>query len=78
MRAPSGAATFTTDTDRLLVADRGAPDTFAIELPHSAPRVELLAGDQRILLAERGRITAGPRPDALGVYQLALPAARAR
>ncbi len=78
VRAPAGAATFTAGTDRLIVEDRDAPDTFAIEIPRAAARVELLAGAERLLLAERGRVTGGIAPDTLSVYQVPLPAARPR
>jgi hypothetical protein len=72
VRAPPGAATFTSATDRLVIEDRNASDTFAVEIPRSAPRVEIRIGGSPALVAERGRITAAGAPDSAGTYTLRL------
>jgi hypothetical protein len=73
VRAQPGVAHFTLEPDRVLVAMRGTHDTVTIEIPRSAPRVELLAGRTRLLLAERGRATSPAAADSLGRYRLPLP-----
>jgi hypothetical protein len=72
VRAPTGAATFTSEADRLVIEDRNAPDTFAVEIPRSAPRVEIRVGGNPALVAERGRIVAAGAPDSAGTYTLRL------
>jgi hypothetical protein len=77
IRAPAGAATFTSESERLLVEDRGAPDTFAVEIPRDARRVEIRAGARRLLVVEHGRVSAAgtavvPGPNAKGVYAVPL------
>jgi hypothetical protein len=72
VRASTGAATFTSGTDRLVIEDRNASDTFAVEIPRSAPRVEIRVGGTPALLAERGRIVAAGAPDSAGTYTLRL------
>lgn len=59
VRAPIGAATFTSDVDQLVIDNRGPAATFAIEIPRSAPRVEIRVGDKPIYLKEGSRITTG-------------------
>jgi hypothetical protein len=72
VRAPPGAATFTSETDRLVIEDRNDSDTFAVEIPRSAPRVEIRVGGGLALVAERGRVTAAGVPDSAGTYTLRL------
>ncbi|MDQ3138178.1 MAG: hypothetical protein M3Q93_11410, partial [Gemmatimonadota bacterium] len=78
VQAPAGAATFTTDAERLTIEGHGAVDTFAIAIPRDARRVELEAAGTRLLLAERGRVTASAAPDSVGDYLLSLPTAEAK
>jgi hypothetical protein len=72
VRAGAGAATFTTESDRLLIEGGVAPDTFAVEIPRDAPRVEIRASGRRVLLAERGSITTDAAADSGGMYRIEL------
>jgi hypothetical protein len=73
VRAQPGVAHFTLEPDRVLVAMRGPDDTVTVEIPRTAPRVELRAGSSLVLLAEHGRATSSAAPDSLGRYRVALP-----
>lgn len=59
VRALTGAATFTSDVDRLVVENRGSSATFEIEIPRQAPRVEIRVDGVRMFLKE-GPETRGP------------------
>ena len=72
-RARPGAARFTTEPDRLLIEPRAAGDTFALEIPRRAARVELRAGGARLLVVERGRVSPASAADSLGRYVVRLP-----
>jgi hypothetical protein len=72
VRAPSGAATFSSDADRLVVDNRGRAGTFEIQIPRTAPRVEILVDGTRRFLKEGDRITADQPPDARGPYVVPL------
>lgn len=74
VRAPSGAATFTSDADRLVVANVRAGTTVRIAIPRAAPRVEVRAGNRRLLLAERGRVSTTAELSTSGEYHIPLPA----
>jgi len=76
VRARAGGAHFASEPDRLLVEVSGAADTIGIEVPRTAPRVELRAKDLRLLVVERGRVQPASVPDALGHYSVVLPPAR--
>ena len=69
VQARPGAARFTTEPDRLLIEARSAADTFAIEIPRTAARVEIRAGGARLLVAERGRVVPAIAADSLGRYR---------
>jgi anti-sigma factor RsiW len=72
VRAPSGAATFTTEEDRLLIDNRGSTATFQVQVPQAAPRVEIrVAGDRRFL-KEGARVTTENATEAGGLYSLPL------
>ena len=73
VQAPPGAARFTTEPDRLRIEARSAADTFAIEIPRTAARVEVRAGGARLLVAGRGRVFPALAPDSLGRYRVSLP-----
>ena len=73
VQAPPGAARFTTEPDRLRIEARSAADTFAIEIPRTAARVEVRAGGTRLLVAERGSVFPALAPDSLGRYRVSLP-----
>lgn len=72
VRAPASAASFTTGADRLLVDLGATGDTLTIEIPRTAPRVELFVGDARVLVAERGKIATAITPDPAGGYTVLL------
>ena len=78
VRAPAGSATFTTYAGRLVVEGRNAsppgsaPDTFAIDIPREARRVEIRAGQARVFLKARDRITSARPPDTVGAWLLPL------
>ncbi len=78
VRARPGAATYSTDADRLTIDARGLSDTFAIEIPRAAPKVVIRSGGVRLLVAQGGQVVAPVVPDTLGVYQLPLHAVRPR
>lgn len=71
VRALSGAATFTTDVDRLVIDNQGSA-TFEIQIPRTAPRVEIRVGGQRLFLKERSRVTTDTVTDMGGPYVLPL------
>jgi hypothetical protein len=72
VRAPSGAARFTSAVDRLLIDNRGSGTTFEIEIPRTAPRVEIGVAGKRIFLKQGEHVTAGAPPGAEGEYLLRL------
>ena len=57
VRAPGGAATFTSGVDRLVIDNRDSSARFEIEVPRAAPRVEIRVAGQRIFLKEGSRVT---------------------
>ena len=73
VQARPGAARFTTEPDGLRIDARSAADTFAIEIPRTAARVEIRAGGARLLVAERGRVVPALVADSLGRYLVFLP-----
>ena len=77
VRAPDGAATFTSRADQLLINNRSPsaaarPDTFEIEIPSDAPWVEIRVGGDRIFLKEGPRVTTGGSIGPDGGYVLPL------
>ncbi len=74
VRAPLGAATFSSDADRLVIDNQGPSATFEIEIPHTAPRIEIRVDGDRIFLKAGHRVTtgAGGLVDALGPHVLSL------
>jgi len=83
VRAPRGAATFTTGAERLAVGDWDASARFEIVVPRSAPRVEIRLGARTVFVkAGRSVSTAGIETGP-GRYTIPLalpvrPAARQR
>jgi hypothetical protein len=57
----SGRATFTLEPDRLLVGTLGT-DTIELEIPRTAPRVEVRTGGRVIAVAERGALVVDGAP----------------
>lgn len=74
VRAPLGAATFSSDADRLVIDNAGPSATFEIEIPRAAPRVEIQVAGERIFLKDGERVTgaAGGTMDAPGPHVLPL------
>jgi anti-sigma factor RsiW len=58
VRAVSGAARFTAGADRLEIDNRGSVATFEIQIPRTAPRVEILVGSTRVFLKLGDQISA--------------------
>jgi anti-sigma factor RsiW len=74
VRAVSGAATFTSDVERLVIDNVGSTAVFEIEIPRDAPRVEILVGSRRVFVKQGPRITTEAPADSLGQYGLPLAA----
>jgi hypothetical protein len=72
VRAPQGAATFASDADRLVIDNRGPASSFEIEIPRSAPWVEISVRHDRIYLKDGDRHS--PSPPAAGGYTTPLAA----
>lgn len=72
VRAPSGAATFSSDADRLVIDNQGGTGTFEIQIPRSAPRVEILVDRARRFLKDADRITTNELPGTAGMYAIPL------
>lgn len=72
VRAPSGAARFTSAADRLLIDNRGSGATFDIEIPRTAPRVEIRAAGKSIFLKQGERVVAPQSADGEGRYVIGL------
>lgn len=73
IRAPTGAATFRSEAARVAVHRSGTRARFDIEIPRSAPRVEVQLGTRRIFLKDGTRTTADvPQgPDGAWLVMLA-------
>ncbi len=72
VRAPSGAARFTSAADRLLIDNQGPGAIFEIEIPRSAPRLEIRVAGKRIFLKQWGRVTAPHSAEVRGAYVIGL------
>ena len=72
IRAPSGAATFSSEVGRLVVGNPNATASFEIAIPRSAPQVEIRLDGVVIFRKEGPRVTAATAPDSLGTYLLPL------
>lgn len=57
VRALTGAATFTSGADQLVIENTGSGATFEIQIPRAAPRVEILVEGSSILLKAGDQIT---------------------
>ena len=76
VRAHVAAATYTSDVDRLVIDNAPSRATFEIEIPRSAPRVEIWVKGDRIFVKDGLRVTGDTLLDAGGPY--VLPLARSR
>jgi hypothetical protein len=72
VRAPSGAATFGSDAERLVIDNRDSIATFEIEIPRDAPRVEIRVAGTRIFLKDGSRVMAQGAGDGREPYLLPL------
>jgi hypothetical protein len=72
VRAPSGAARFTSAPDRLLIDNQGSGATFEIEIPRAAPRVEIRVAGKGIFLKQGERVAAPHSPSVEGRYVIRL------
>ena len=58
IRAPRGAAVFTSDSDRLVIDNRGATAVFEVQVPRTAPRIEIQIEGERVF--HKGRTLVFP------------------
>jgi hypothetical protein len=72
VQGPLGAATFTSDANRVVVDNRGSTAVFEIRIPDAAPRVEIRLGDRRIFLKEGGWVTTEDAAGGRGPFLLSL------
>jgi anti-sigma factor RsiW len=72
VRAPSGAGTFTSDADRLVIDNRDGRGTFEVDIPRTAPRVEIVIGGMRRFLKDDDRVAADGPAETAGVYVIPL------
>ncbi|MGH7586711.1 MAG: anti-sigma factor family protein [Gemmatimonadales bacterium] len=70
--APAGAATFRAEADQVIILRTGIRARFDIEIPASAPRVEVRAGARRVFLKHGPEVTAdvGRRQDGAWLLML--------
>ncbi len=77
VRAVIGAAMFSAGTDRLVVDNRDPQAAFEVRIPRTAPRVQILLGDARVMLKEGPRVVTEPsarcRSDAPARYVCLTP-----
>jgi anti-sigma factor RsiW len=72
VRAVNGSATFTTGDDRLDIGNRGSTADYEIELPSSAPWVELRVGDRGLWLKRGQRVVTDAVAGSGGHWVLSL------
>jgi anti-sigma factor RsiW len=72
VRAPAGAARFSSEAGRLRIANHDSIATFEIEIPRGAPRVEIQVAGRRIFLKDGPRIVAEGSADRREIYLLPL------
>jgi len=71
VRAPVGAAAFSSQARRLVVDVREAA-TLDIEIPRAAPHVEVRVGTRRLFLTESSRVTSASDSAGTGAWTLSL------
>lgn len=74
VRAPQGAASFSSGAGRLTIDNRAAAAGYEIEIPRSAPRVEVRVGDRQLFLKEGAEPPMTTAAGADGIYRLLLSA----
>jgi anti-sigma factor RsiW len=72
VRAESGAAGFTAGDDQLVIVGQADTTSFEVEIPRSAPRVEILLRGTRVFLKAGDRVTTKAVPAQDGSYHLSL------
>jgi hypothetical protein len=72
VRAPTGAASFTSAASRMGIANAGTGATFEIEIPRTAPRVEIRVAGARIFLKDGSRVTPDRPATVEGDYLIPL------
>ncbi len=72
VRGPLGAASYTSDADRLVIDNQGSGATFEIEIPRTAPRVEIRVAGNRVFLKDRSRVVTKATAEPGGDYLLPL------
>jgi hypothetical protein len=72
VRAIGGAATFTSDVDRLSIDNAGSSAPFEIEIPRRAPSVEIRVGPHRVFSKEGSRVVTSGRQDSEDRYLVPL------
>ncbi len=72
VRAPIGAATFTSGVDRLVIDNRGSSASFEIQIPRVAPRVEIRVDGDRVFLKDVDVVATGGAMVGPGSYDLPL------
>jgi hypothetical protein len=72
VRAVGGAATFTSDADRLSIDNGGSSARFQIQIPRNAARVDIWVAGHRVFSKEPSGVVAEGRRDAEGRYLLPL------
>lgn len=74
VRALGAGATFSSEVNRLAIANQGSGASFEIGIPRRAAQVEIRIGDRRLLLKQGDRVTAVATTGADGLYVLPLQA----
>jgi hypothetical protein len=72
VRAPRGAATFTTGTERLAIGEWDASARFEIVVPRSAPRVEIRVAAHTVFVKSRGDVSTAGVETGPGRYTIPL------
>ena len=72
VRAPIGAASFLSAADRLVITNSGSGATFQIQIPRTAPRVEIRVAGRRIFLKDGARVLTEGSAESGNRYLLPL------
>ncbi len=72
VRSLSGVSGFTSDLERLVVENEGSESDFEIQIPRSAPRVEILVGGETRFSKVGDQVTASSPADAAGRFFISL------
>jgi hypothetical protein len=72
VRAPSGAATFTSGANRILIDHPASAAVFEVSIPRAAPRVEIQVDGRRLFLKEGAAVTTATPAGAGANYVLPL------